>query len=155
MAWNHRILKKKCPIMGDIYYEIHEAYYMFNKHKQYEKTGVCPKKPSACIQNAAKPYGESLEDLKLGIEQMLTAFTLPIIDTTKDKYTEESLMEELKEALNGVSGAIIRYSKSHNINYDKLEYDLQVEFRATLNKFLDKLYKIRDDSKKKKTKKRN
>jgi hypothetical protein len=62
MSWNYRIVLK------DDFYEIHEVYY--DKYGNKQSVSVDPISPS----------GETKEELKEGLEKMLEAFDLPILD---------------------------------------------------------------------------
>ena len=84
MSWNHRIVEKTFVQFGETEkcYEIHEAFY--NK-----AGGLC-----GLTENAVKPFGESVDDLKLGLEQMVTAFKHPVLVEGQIEYASWDEMDE-------------------------------------------------------------
>lgn len=77
MSWNHRIVEKTFIQFGETEkcYEIHEAFYN-------RAGGLC-----GLTEDAVKPHGESVEDLKLGLEQMMTAFKHPVLVEGEIEYS--------------------------------------------------------------------
>lgn len=73
--WNHRIIQKEDD--GNIYYEIHEVYYNEN--------GTI----WAITEESVKPFGDTVEDLKVGMKLMLTAFEEPVLIEDDIVYVEE------------------------------------------------------------------
>jgi hypothetical protein len=75
MSWNHRVIQKKDK-SGNLYFEIHEAYY----NDEHE---LC-----ALTETAVSPCGNSVEDLKLSIKMMATAFEKPVLLENEIEYGE-------------------------------------------------------------------
>ena len=67
MNWNYRVCKKVDDI-GDVLFEVHEAYY--NNAGE-----LC-----AMTNEAVAPIGETLEELADDIKKMLAAFDAPVLD---------------------------------------------------------------------------
>ena len=67
MAWDYRVLVKR-DASGDKHYGIHEVYY--DKHK-------CP---IACTDTPCDPYGESVEELKENVMEMMAALLEPVME---------------------------------------------------------------------------
>lgn len=76
--WNHRIiLKKEDGDSEGCYYEIHEVYY--------NEDGTI----WAITEESVKPFGDTVEDLKVGMKLMLTAFEEPVLIEDDIVYVEE------------------------------------------------------------------
>lgn len=88
MTWNHRIVEKTFTQFGkeEKCYEIHEAYY----NRAGELCGL--------TENPTTPFGESLDDLRLGMEQMMTAFNLPVLIEKEIEYASWDDVSPSKDA---------------------------------------------------------
>ena len=77
MSWNYRLFKKKFHGHEETYLEIHEVYYD-------EKGEI-----EGWTENAVKPIGMDVEEVKNNLDKMLQACEKPVL--------EESKLELLKE----------------------------------------------------------
>lgn len=97
MTWNHRIVEKTFTLLGkdEKYYEIHEAYYN-------RAGGLC-----GLTENPSTPHGESLDDLKLGLELMMTAFKFPVLIESEIEYASWDDVSPSSEAPCPKCGAVL------------------------------------------------
>ena len=79
MAWNYRVVRKQTyrgkPIMIEVQYAIHEAYYDGDK-------------PTSITTDHMAPYGETLEELKNDLSYMLAALEKPVLNWEDFKNRE-------------------------------------------------------------------
>ena len=74
MTWNHRVIKKGKDYE---YLAIHEVHY------RYDGT------ISGYPEHPARVLGESIEELRIVLEQMLGALDKPVIDKTDEDKTSK------------------------------------------------------------------
>ena len=77
MSWNYRVVKK-ADRLGN-YFEIHEVYYDDNGN------------PNGWTEDAIKPYGVDLDDLRWVLEHMVTALDKPVLEIVDEKLVEVKL----------------------------------------------------------------
>lgn len=122
MPWNHRVVKKKCPFLKEIYYEIHEAFYWGKK---------VTKKPSGVTTNPVSPSGATLKDLKEILKWMLSSLEAPVIDWSKKPILKRDFVGEDKDKFFARLLTAFQGRKKETEEIKKLE--------QTVNKLIKKL----------------
>ena len=117
MSWDYRVVIKRSTSME--HYGIHEVYYNEEGGTDY------------CTDTPCDPYGETLEELKENVLQMMGAFLEPIIEY--DDIGGHKNSAKVKEVVNEL------YRTSYLAHYAKkkilqaLEYPAHEESSAALD----------------------
>lgn len=74
MHWNHRVYKRTYP-NGEVFYQIHEAFY---ETKESEPPESYTTEPKALME-------ESVEELRETLQRMLKCLDAPVLDYKEDQ----------------------------------------------------------------------
>lgn len=130
--WNHRVVKKVYKHEDGIPYEGEDPYYAIAEVHYNDNGEAC-----GCTEAEMAPTGETVEELRICLERMLSALDKPVLDQENHKWARyEDLVkpETINEIITNaeISGAtqlciddipfgayehLIGYFDTHNIEF--------------------------------------
>lgn len=75
MSWNYRVTRR--TVQDEVAYEIREVYYSVDGKIKMWST------------HAMAPFGETKDELKQNLEQMMSCLTEPVLDLDTDEWISE------------------------------------------------------------------
>lgn len=120
MSWNHRVVRKVNPYSGEVYYQIHEAYYWTKKTHKSKKRA---RKPSAITRDAITFTGSTVKDLKWALEAALRNINTPVLRAekwlthfgTETAKRAKDVISSLRESFGYLDSEVIKHVTEHRL----------------------------------------